>query len=167
MSVVHFIVVDFNFGWWVTILGIVADHSWYFTWSWYCKLSVGCKFQVCSTLLSRRFWMVGDYPWNGRWPSWGWWLTIHGTAPVSYISVPNFKSAVHFLLVDFGEGYLLLVVVICYLLLLLVTCCCYLLLVTGGKQSPTDLDCTVRLDWSVTILQLFFVFILIEMSPVE
>ena len=49
--------------------------------------------------------------------------------------MPNFKSVVHFLLVDFGEGYLLVVV-------------------TGGKQSqllvPTDLDWTVRLDWSLT-----------------
>ena len=26
MSVVHFILVDFNFGWWVTILGMVGDH---------------------------------------------------------------------------------------------------------------------------------------------
>ena len=54
--------------------------------------------------------------------------------------MPNFKSVVHFLLVDFGEGYLLLVVV------------------TGGKTkstpSPTDLDCTVRPDWSLTIMEL-------------
>ena len=60
--------------------------------------------------------------------------------------MPNFKSVVHFLLVDFGEGYLLLVVT-CYLLL--VTCC------DGGKTkstpSPTELDFTVRLDWSLTI----------------
>ena len=44
------------------------------------------------------------------------------------LSVPNFKSVVDFLLVDFGEGYLVLVVV------------------PGGKQSqllvPTDLDWT-------------------------
>ena len=33
MYVVHFILVDFNFGWWVTILVIVADHPGYFTWS--------------------------------------------------------------------------------------------------------------------------------------
>ena len=51
--------------------------------------------------------------------------------------MPNFKSVVHFLLVDFGEG-------------------CYLLLVSwdGGKTkstpSPTDFDWTVRLDWSLT-----------------
>ena len=43
--------------------------------------------------------------------------------------MPNFKSVVHFLMVDFGEGYLLLVVV----------------LVTGGKQSPN----LVRLTWTV------------------
>ena len=53
----------------------------------------------------------------------------------------NFKSVVLFLLVDFGEVYLLL-------LLLLVTC-------DWGKTkstpSPTHLDCTVRLDWSLTI----------------
>ena len=59
--------------------------------------------------------------------------------------MPNFKSVVLFLLVDFGEGYLLLVVT-CYLLI--VTCC------DGGKTkstpSPTDLDCTVRQDWSLT-----------------
>ena len=52
--------------------------------------------------------------------------------------VPNFKSAVQFLLVDFGEGYLLVVV----------SCC------DGGKTkstpSPSDLDSTVRLDWSLT-----------------
>ena len=50
--------------------------------------------------------------------------------------MPNFKSVVLFPLVDFGEGYLLVVV-------------------TGGKQSQllvlTDLDCIVRLDWSLTI----------------
>ena len=55
--------------------------------------------------------------------------------------MPNTKSVVHFLLVDFGEGYLLVVIV-----------------VTGGKQSqllvPTDLDCTVRLYWSLTIFGL-------------
>ena len=43
--------------------------------------------------------------------------------------MPNFKSVVHFLLVDFGGGYLLLVV----------SC-------DGGKTkstpSPTGLDCT-------------------------
>ena len=51
--------------------------------------------------------------------------------------MPNFKSVLHFLLVDFGGGYLLLVV-IC----------------DGGKTkstpSMTDLDCTVRLGWSLT-----------------
>ena len=26
MSVVHFILVDFNFGWWMTILGMMGDH---------------------------------------------------------------------------------------------------------------------------------------------
>ena len=49
--------------------------------------------------------------------------------------MPNTKSVVHFLLVDFGGGYLV------------VTC-------DGGKTkstpSLTDLDCTVRLDWSLT-----------------
>ena len=54
--------------------------------------------------------------------------------------MPNFMSVVHFILVEFGEGYLLL--------LLLDTC-------DGGKTkstpSPTELDCTVRLDWSLTI----------------
>ena len=54
--------------------------------------------------------------------------------------MPNFKSVVHFLLVDFGEG--------CYFLTYLLTSC------DGGKTkstpSPTDLDCTVRLDWSLT-----------------
>ena len=46
--------------------------------------------------------------------------------------MPNTKSVVHFLLVDFGEGYLLL-------LLLLVNC-------DGGKtkstHNPNDLDWT-------------------------
>ena len=50
--------------------------------------------------------------------------------------MPNFKSVVHFLLVDFCEGYLL------------VTC-------DRGKTkstpSSTDLDCTVTLDWTLTI----------------
>ena len=56
--------------------------------------------------------------------------------------MPNFKSVVHFLLVDFGGDYLLLVV----------TC-------DGGKTkstpSPTDLDCTVRLDWSLTKILIY------------
>ena len=51
--------------------------------------------------------------------------------------MPNFKSVVHFLLVDFGRVKLLVVL----------TC-------DGGKTkstpSPTDLDWTVRLDWSLT-----------------
>ena len=55
--------------------------------------------------------------------------------------MPNFKSVEPFLPVDFGGGYLLL--------LLVVTC-------DRGKTkstpSPTDLDCTVRLDWSLTII---------------
>ena len=46
--------------------------------------------------------------------------------------MPNYKSVVHFLQVDFGEGC-----------------------VTGGKTkstpSLTDLDWTFRLDWSLTI----------------
>ena len=49
--------------------------------------------------------------------------------------MPDLKSVVHFLLVDFGGEYLL------------VTC-------DRGKTkstpSLTDLDCTVRLDWSLT-----------------
>ena len=81
----------------------------------------------------------------------GWWVTILGMVGdhqwqllpeldfVSQVYVQNFKYVVHFLLVDFGEG--------CYLLL--VTCSC-----DGGKTkstpSPTDLDWTVRLDWSLT-----------------
>ena len=47
--------------------------------------------------------------------------------------MPNFKSIVHFHLVDFCEGYLLLVVT------------CYFLLVTEGKQSQL----LVRLTWTV------------------
>ena len=47
-----------------------------------------------------------------------------------------FKSVIHFLMVDFGEGYLL------------VSC-------DGGKAKstpgPTNLDCTVRLGWSLII----------------
>ena len=54
--------------------------------------------------------------------------------------MPNSMFVLHFLLVDLGEGS------------------CYLLLVScdGGKTkstpSPTDLDWTVRLDWSLTIV---------------
>ena len=48
--------------------------------------------------------------------------------------MPNFKSVVQFLLVDFGEG----------------SFCSS----DGGRTkltpSLTDLDCTVRLDWSLT-----------------
>ena len=49
-------------------------------------------------------------------------------------------SVFHVLMVEFGEG--------CYLFLLLLVSC------DGGKTkstpSPTDLDCTVILDWSLT-----------------
>ena len=48
----------------------------------------------------------------------------------------NFKSVAHLLLVDFGGGYLLLV-----------SCDG---VKTKSTPSPTDLDCTVRLDWSLT-----------------
>ena len=78
--------------------------------------------------------LVGDKKFYGGWPSWGWWLTNHGTSPglnfVSQVSVPNLKSVVHFLLLDFGEDYLLLVV-------------------TGGKQSQLRvwLTWTVLSDW--------------------
>ena len=60
----------------VIILGIVDDHPCYFTVSWFYELSVGAKFQVCSTLPSGRFKMVGDHPWNGGWPSFEWCWTI-------------------------------------------------------------------------------------------
>ena len=40
----------------------------HFTWSWICKLSLGSKLQICRTLPSGRFWMVGDHPWDGGWP---------------------------------------------------------------------------------------------------
>ena len=33
----------------MTILGIVADHPWYFTWSWFCELCLGAKFQFLSS----------------------------------------------------------------------------------------------------------------------
>ena len=50
--------------------------------------------------------MVGNHPLNGWWPSWGWWLTIHGISTrlnfMSYVYVPNSKSVVHFPLVDLG-----------------------------------------------------------------
>ena len=50
--------------------------------------------------------MVGDHPWNGWSPSWGWWLTIHGISTglnfMSYVYVPNSKPVVHFPLVDLG-----------------------------------------------------------------
>ena len=63
-------------------------------------------------------------------------VTPPGVSFVSSVYVPNTKSVAHCLLVDFGEGYL-------------VTCC------DRGKTkstpSPTDLDCTVRLDWSLII----------------
>ena len=54
-----------------------------------------------------------------------------GVSFVSSVYVPNTKSVAHFLLADFGEGYLL--VVTCYLV------------VTGGKQSqlllcPTEVQ---------------------------
>ena len=63
--------------------------------------------------------ILGNYPGDG-----GYGLNI-----VSYVFVPNSKSVVHFVLVDFGEDVLLLVLV----------------LVTGGKQSQLlvrlGLDC--------------------------
>ena len=50
--------------------------------------------------------MVVDHPWDGGLPSKEWWLTIHDTSPglnfVSQFYVPNSKSVVHFLMVDFG-----------------------------------------------------------------
>ena len=35
------------------------------TWSLFCELSLGAKFQVYSTCPSGRFWIVGDHPWGG------------------------------------------------------------------------------------------------------
>ena len=124
---------------------MVGGHEWHFTWSLFCDLCLGAKFQVCCTIPSGRFWMVGDLPWDGGWPSWEWWLTINGTSPglnfVSQVKLPNLKSVLHFLLVDLGGGY--------FLLLVVVTCC------DGGKAnstgSPTDLVWTV-MDWSLTII---------------
>ena len=58
MSVVLFFLVDF--GWWVTILGMVGDHPGdggqpsmtLFTWSSFGELRLIAKYQVCSTLPS-------------------------------------------------------------------------------------------------------------------
>ena len=101
---VHFPLVEL--GWWVTIQGMVADHPWQFTWSWFCESNLCAKFKVCSTLPYGRFWMVVYHPWNGWWPSWGWWLTIHGISTglkfLSYVYVTNSKPVVHFPLLDLG-----------------------------------------------------------------
>ena len=76
MSVLHFLLVDF--GLLVTILEMVADHPWQFTWSKFCQLSLDAKFHVCSTIPSGIFWMVvdqtilgmvGDHPGEGERPS--------------------------------------------------------------------------------------------------
>ena len=63
----------------------------------------------------------------------------NGVSFVSSAYVPNTKSVAHFLLVDFGEGYLL---VTCYLL------------VTGGKQSqlllcPTEVQLGLQVQSGV------------------
>ena len=76
--------------WWLTILRMVADHPGHFSWSLFCELSFGAKFQVCSTLPSGIFW-------------WGFLLLVSCD----------------------GEE-------------------------TKSTPSPTGLDCTVRLDWSLT-----------------
>ena len=41
----------------VTILGIVGCNPWGGWWP--------------------TFWIVGDCTWDGGWPSWGWWVTLH------------------------------------------------------------------------------------------
>ena len=58
--------------WWV------ADHLW--------QLLLGFNFlsqvyvpKVDRTLPLGRFWILVDHPWDVGWPSWGWWLTIHGS----------------------------------------------------------------------------------------
>ena len=79
--------------------------------------------------------MVGDHPGDGGWPS----MLIHTVLILWNRYSCQISSLCSTLLVDFGKSYLLL----------LVTCC------DGGKTkstpSPTDLDCTVRLDFSLTI----------------
>ena len=59
-----------------------------------------------------------------------------GVSFFSSVYVPNTKSVAHFLLVDFGEGYLLVVIV------------------TGGKQSqlllcPTEIQLGVQVQSGV------------------
>ena len=68
-----------SLGWWVTIQGMVLTvhgscHLVLILW-----LSLCAKLQVCSTPPSVRFWMVGNHPLVGGWPSWWWWLTIHNS----------------------------------------------------------------------------------------
>ena len=97
---------------WVTISWMLGEHPWNVGWlslewwltihgSWHLSLgllwfkSIGAKFQVCSTLPSVRFWMVGDIPWSGGWPFWGWWLIIHGSCHL--ILILPVKSGFKFL----------------------------------------------------------------------
>ena len=66
-------------------------------------------------------------------------VVVPGVSFVSSVYVPNTKSVAHFLLVDFGEGYLL-----SYLLVV----------VTGGKQSqlllcPTEIQLGVQVQSGV------------------
>ena len=88
--------------------------------------------------------MVGDHPWDGWRPVTILgifddhpWQLAHGLNLASLVYMPNSKSVVHFLLERFWCG-------------LLLSCC------DGEKTkstpSPTDLNWTVRLDWSLTTL---------------
>ena len=79
------------------------------------------KFHVCSTLPYGIFWMVGDHPWDCGWPS----------------------GALHLVLILWLQ-------VCCRLLSGWFWWGLLFLLGTGGKESLTDFDCTIRLGWSLT-----------------
>ena len=65
-SVVHFLLSEF--GLWVTIIGMVADHPWQFLAGLnFLELSIGVKFHVCSDLHYGKFLGLDDHPW---------WVTI-------------------------------------------------------------------------------------------
>ena len=84
-----------SFRWWVTIHGMLGDQPWDGGWpsqglwvrSWFCELSLCSKSQVCSVLLSGRFWwgflflffLLFLFLWQGETkstPSLGFWLRL-------------------------------------------------------------------------------------------
>ena len=76
-------------GWWLTMTIYGSFHLVLILW-----IKSMCPIPLVEVYVPNytgRLWMVGDQPWDGGWPSWGWWVTINGSCHLVLILWAKFR----------------------------------------------------------------------------